>query len=577
MIEHRHRRALVMTGLLLGGALVTAPLAGQDPTGVTLDFGERAPTAVSDGPIPDSVLAIALDRFNAPGTTRIYRGGGLINAAVNGDLGVYDGVVRVSSVIDGDVVVINGSLRLNATARVTGTITVLGGRFFADSGATYRRPVTEYRERAAVIQASDLRLVAAEPPPTLRDLAGQLSTTIGAVTITPHLAFGVYNRVEGLPIRVGGRAGWPIDPSSRLDLAADAIVRTSSAQGDSRSRLGWITSATYRRGTGDQLVLGVEASRQMLATADQPLSPDESSLSALIFRRDRRDWFDARSLRFTGQWRFRPTLTADASLGVARERSVTASEAFSILRNNDAWRPNPLIDDGRFTTIALGSTLDTRDQASHPTEGWFARGSVRRTTSGDLTPVLLPEQVRDPLPSDGYETWEMRLDVRRYQRLDPRYSIHARLLVDGWIGGDPLTIQRRQSLGGDDFLPGYPFKAVRCDPRRRPDPATPSLCDRQVMVQAELRRHTSLRLGSRVGPYAIGIDGADLLVFTDWGSAWIAGDGPGQVPANRLQSIREWRGDVGVGIDAGWFGAYLARAVTDDEPLRLSIRLSRRF
>lgn len=98
-----------------------------------------------------------------------------------------------------------------------------------------------------------------------------------------------------------------------------------------------------------------------------------------------------------------------------------------------------------------------------------------------------------------------------------------------------------------------------------------------MMAQVELRRTIDVRIGSRIGPYALGVDRADLLLFADFGSAWLAGDGPGQVPAGRIQSLGEWRGDVGAGFDAGWFGAYFARSVTDDEPFRLSLRLSRRF
>ncbi len=576
MIRHPHRRHLLAARLLLGSALLAPPLAAQDSSRVTLDFGERTPVQ-NAGAIPDSVLEVALARFNAPKTTRIYGGGGLINAPINGTLGLYNGDVRISSTVEGDVVVINGSLRLDATARVTGAIMVLGGRFFADRGASYRAPVTEYREQPPVSRGADLRLVRSAPAPSMRDLANRLSTRLGPVVLAPHLAFGVYNRVEGLPVRLGGRGSWVPDSLTRVVVEADAILRSANDPSDTRNRVGWLLRAALHRGAAGAFTAGVELSRQVLATADQPLSPDESSLSALIFHRDRRDWFDARSLVFFGQWRVRPPVTVDASLGVVRERSVTAADAFSILRNNDAWRANPLIDDGRFTTLALGATWDSRDDAQLPREGWWIRGTMRRTTSGDLTPVLLPDQVRDPLPSEGYESWEAGVDIRRFQPLDPRYTLHARFMAQGWIGGDPLTIQRRLSLGGDDFLPGYPFRAARCDPRRRPDPATPSLCDRMAMAQVELRRHTSLRLGSRVGPYAIGINGADLLVFADWGSAWIAGDGPGQVPANRIQSVGEWRGDVGIGLDAGWFGAYLARSVTDDLPLRLSLRLSRRF
>lgn len=563
-------------GLLVGLALAPPlALAGQDPGGVTLDFG-APPTAAVVDTIPDAVLDAALAGFNAPGTTRIY-GGIQLNAPVGGSVGVYNADVRISTHVSGDVVVINGSLRLDERGRVDGTIIVLGGRFFADSGALFRRPVTEYRQRAPVRQAADTRLVRAAPTPTLRTLAGRMSLRVGAVTITPRLGIGVYNRVEGLPIRLGPSLAW--QPADDLDARLDAsvIVRSSADDADTRDAFGWWLQGTLARRAARPLRLGVEGGEQIDATADRPLSPGESSLSALVFRRDRRDWFERRVAAAFVDWQPRDAITLTGRIEAARERSVAAVDAFSILRSDETWRPNPLIDDGRYTTLALGAAWDTRDDPRSPRDGWRLTAEVRRTTSGELSAVLLPEQVRDPLPAEGYESWETRFDLRRYFVIDPRHSLHLRFMGQGWIGGDPLTIQRRLSLGGDDFLPGYEFRAITCDLRRRPDPAQPALCDRQMAAQVELRRTVDVRLGSRVGPYAIGVDRADLVLFADFGSAWIAGDGPGQVPSGRIQALDEWRGDVGVGIDAGWFGAYVARAITDDEPLRLSLRLSRRF
>ena len=92
-----------------------------------------------------------------------------------------------------------------------------------------------------------------------------------------------------------------------------------------------------------------------------------------------------------------------------------------------------------------------------------------------------------------------------------------------------------------------------------------------------MRRSVDLGINTRIGSYGLVLDRADLLVFTDWGSAWIAGDGPGQVPSGRIQSLTEWRGAIGVGADAGWLGVYLSKSITDDEPARLSVRLQPRF
>lgn len=577
MNRHVRRRAPTL-GLVAAGLVLACPvaLAAQDPAGVTLDLGAPPDAAAIADTIPAVVLDRALAQFNDPATTRIF-GGIQLNTPVDGTVGVYDADVRISTHVTGDVVVINGSLRIDARGRVDGRVTVLGGRFFADSGARFQRPVTEYRRAAAVRQSADTRLVPAAPTPTLRDLAGRISTRLGPVAVAPRLGIGVYNRVEGLPVHLGPALEWRPTETTTASLHADLIVRSTPDETDTRDAVGWWLRLAVRRTAARPLTVGLEGGSRIEATADRPLSPGESSLSALIFRRDRRDWFQRRSVSVFADWHLRPTLALSGRIESSRERSVASSEAFSILRSDEPWRPNPLIDDGRYTSVTIGATWDTRDDPDAPRDGWWMTTELRRTTSGELTPVLLPEQVRDPLPAEGYEAWEARFDLRRYLVLDPRLAVHLRLMGQGWIGGDPLTLQRRLSLGGDDYMPGYGFRAITCDLRRRPDPARPALCDRQLVAQVEVRRTVDVRLGSRIGPYAIGIDRAELVVFADFGSAWIAGDGPGQVPAGRIQALDEWRGDLGAGFDAGWFGAYVARAVTDDEPLRLSLRLSRRF
>jgi hypothetical protein len=75
----------------------------------------------------------------------------------------------------------------------------------------------------------------------------------------------------------------------------------------------------------------------------------------------------------------------------------------------------------------------------------------------------------------------------------------------------------------------------------------------------------------------IGIDQADLVVFVDAGKAWLSGGGPGTGPQRRIPAFKEWKADIGVGLDAGGVGLYLARALTDGQPVRISLRLTRRF
>jgi hypothetical protein len=161
--------------------------------------------------------------------------------------------------------------------------------------------------------------------------------------------------------------------------------------------------------------------------------------------------------------------------------------------------------------------------------------------------------------------------------------VNGRLRAEGWLDGDRLPVQRRVSLGGPDLLPGYDFRAFTCAPRGFSDPADPALCDRVVTAQMEVRTRLDLNLGFHTGDRArggrrfIGIEEADLVLLGDIGKGWLAGSGPGQVPVNRIPSIEEWKVDVGIGLDAGEIGAYIAKGISEDESVKFLVRLQRRF
>jgi hypothetical protein len=75
----------------------------------------------------------------------------------------------------------------------------------------------------------------------------------------------------------------------------------------------------------------------------------------------------------------------------------------------------------------------------------------------------------------------------------------------------------------------------------------------------------------------IGIRDPDLVLMADAGTAWLAGTGPARVPDNRIPSLDTWKVDAGIGFDAGGISLYLVKALTDGEPVRVFLRLARRF
>ena len=72
------------------------------------------------------------------------------------------------------------------------------------------------------------------------------------------------------------------------------------------------------------------------------------------------------------------------------ERSLRVSDPWSLLRNSDRWRRNPLIDDGHYFTTGVQLEYDTRNDRDRPTTGWMIRTRFEHSTSDDIAPVALP-------------------------------------------------------------------------------------------------------------------------------------------------------------------------------------------
>ena len=150
------------------------------------------------------------------------------------------------------------------------------------------------------------------------------------------------------------------------------------------------------------------------------------------------------------------------------------------------------------------------------------------------------------------------------------------------MSGDELPLERELSVTGPGVLPGYEFRetiggaadVMQCTAPGVIATNNPVMCDRIVFGQAELRTQLAshpfdffnipaLRLRS------VGFTASPVgVVFVDVGRGW--------------RTTTPWpaayKSDVGVGLDLGLIGAYVAKAITDtNEPLRFFVRIRRRF
>ncbi len=587
MSPHRrgaHRKIFGVGALLaLGLAAAAIPARAQDSVQV---IRPEATTPDSAGAIlPPSVVEEVIAHYNDPLTTRIL--GPFIlpgGSTFSGPVAVFGGALTIRGHLTGRVTVINSYLLIESGGVVEGDVLVVGGQVLLRGGGRLEGRRREYKPLAQVVRTSAGLLAVRPPPRSLGELASaQRSFQTPYFSTTLTLETGrTYNRVEGFPIVLGptfSREGLP-DLDAKLDFRG--IIWTAPDRTHLRANFGYVARAELRFGKTRRLSAGFSLTRRIHPIESQPLTLGEVGLAAVLLQRDYRDYYQAEG--FGGDLGYQVgKVNFAASLRRDFERSIPATDPFSVLRN-EGWRPNPLIDDGHFTTLRLGATYDTRNQADAPATGWLVDAWWERTGSNDASPLTLPPEVREPIPPGTYRSDRLWVDVRRYLRLNPGVRIGLRALAAGWVDGDPLPLQRRMALGGPDILPGYAFRSQTCAPAGYGDPARPALCDRMIALQAEVRTRARLGLTAparhpwiAAAQRLFSIHDPDVVIMGDAGKAWVTGDGPGRVPNNRIPLFKEWEKDVGLGLDFGGLAIYLAQPITRGLPLRLTARLQQRY
>lgn len=569
-------------------ALVAAsPARAQDTLNVIDPDAPPLATTHRGGP-PDSVVREAVARYNDSATTRFFASVTLASGtSIRGDVAMYRGTLRVLGRISGRVTVINGSLVIGPDAEIEDEVLLIGGRLVTQPGGRQTGGVRTYADPAPVARTNAGLLEVRERPTTLSDLAtARRSFQAGKLKTTLVLETGrTYNRVVGLPILLGPTFSFPTPNRGEVRLDVRGELRTESEPSNRREDFGFLLRGEWETRGSIRGGIGGSWSRQVDPIEDQPLAIGEVGWATFLFGRDYRDYFEQQG---AGGWAFvYPVhwLRLEGSARSQKESSVPASDPISIFRDPDPWRANPLIDDGHFTLLRGSVAIDTRNNPQTPTSGWLVKAWYESGTSGDVAPVTLPVEVREPIPTfRDYGFQHIWFDARKYQRINTIARVNLRIMGGGWVGGDPLPVQRRVSLGGPDILAGYGFRDQTCAPAGYADASQAALCDRMLAAQAEVRFRFRLPLREALGlqewlplERLIGRDHADVVLFGDMGKAWLTGDGPGRVPNNRLPVPGEFSYDAGIGLDIDGLALYVGVPIGEKWSPRFTLRLVRRF
>jgi hypothetical protein len=509
---------------------------------------------------------------------------------IAGDVAVLNGPLIVAGHVRGSVLAVNSDVLIRRTGRIDGDLLIVGGAIDGRntaqiSGNTriYRQALTYRQEGERIVAIDD---ESAENENWLRRLEhrreGNWSEALRIVQAGP------YNRVEGLPIQLGPvinrSTSWG---SVRLDAAA--VLRTGTSFNSDNGDVGHDFRTEVRLGHGRGIGVGGEAFDIVDPVESWQLADLEVALAAFLARRDYRDYYTRHGGRgFLTLYGARD-LSLTASFGEERWTSSNLENPFTLFNGDRSWRPNPAQDEGLFHVGGMSLKFDTRTDPDDPWSGWFANADVEhgRGSITSFAPTSMPSIV----PPGGITDYTRGFfDFRRYNRLGPDAQLNVRAVFAGWLGGDPLPLERRLSVEGPGSLPGFDFHSARagldvgsCNIGGAV-PGHPAQCDRIALAQIEYRGDLRLNFTGdwEDWPRRFHSEHGDVVwvVFADAGRGWIIGppDGSMTYGSGTLPPLSTFRSDLGLGLDIGGIGIYAAKSVsTPGEPANFFVRLRHRF
>ncbi len=581
-------------------AATAAPALAQDTVIMIRPARRVAAERLATRQLPRDVADDVIRMFNSESTVR-FSGSTRIPTArgIDGDVAVLGGPVVVGGRVSGSLVVINGDVEFESGAVVGGEVLVVGGTIHGADRASISGEIRAYRDPLRYRRTGDQLVYAPEgtaPPRWIRQR--DWTTERGSETGVLLALGGTYNRVEGLPIVFGPRADLRLSDEARLQADAAAIFRTTNFSvngGDIgyRARGELVLGGQYAN-----VGLGIRGWDVIAPIEPWPLKDFEVGWASFLLHRDYRDYFRRQGGGAFATFRFSREASVTAEYRDQHELSVDARNPWTLFRTSEPWRMNDSITSGFYRSLVASFRIDSRNDRGTPSSGWLVTGEYEnghgRDLSGNLGPIAgCTSPCVDPNLTSGKLTFQrVAFDARTYLRLSPSGRFNVRFAGGGWVGGDRLPLQRRLELGYPDPLPGYAFQQFSCGGSDLP--GQPALCDRALVAQAEFRTHLGFDFGpewaSDWGDAAdehyepFHVSGPDLVAFVDAGRAWmvdrrgIAGIQADFIPADRLPALNTFKTDIGLGLDFGPLGFYLAKPLEhSDRSVTLTVRMGRRF
>jgi len=493
--------------------------------------------------------------------------------------------------VNGRVVAINADVILRPGARVEGQILVVGGNIDGKDDAFIGGDVRTYRQRLTYRREGDRLIASGSSEEDARWWRRHQKWGSHSYSDLHLISARTYNRVEGLPILLGPSFGHR-SGETRFELDALGVFRTGDDLHWNSQTVGHNLKAELSFGHNAGVAVGGKLFDTVDPVEQWQLSDVEVGLASFFLHRDFRDYYNRHGGSGYVRLSFNRDISLTGSLSDERWAVRETFDPFTLFRNGQDWRPNPVMDEGRLHVTNATFRIDTRSDQDDPRYGWditadYEYGTGNTTSLGPTSPG-----VRDGAVPGATTYARGFLDLRRYNRVSPEGQLNLRLVAGGWLNGDELPLQRRFSVGGPGAIDGYPFRRTgngddvrQCTDGVNIPLGVPAQCERMVLVQAEYRGDLWMSMFGdweftdswRHGGWR---HRAQWVVFTDAGRGWLVGERVGdlQYPKDQFPGLSTFKTDIGVGFDAGLIGLFVAKSVSDSkEPPNFFVRVGKRF
>ena len=537
--------------------------------------------------------------FNATGTRRVSGDHTILpSETVNQDVAVLAGQLVITGQVTGNVVIINGSVVVRDAGRVSGSATAIGGTVTTIRGGQVDGSTRSYPEHV-LVESADSVVVVRDETEDERWYRNRMAPKEGSRSELRLVTAKTYNRVEGLPLLLGPRFFkdffW-----GRLTADGMAVLRSADQFALNSETVGHMIRLELQLGGARGIRIAGRLNDVVAPVEEWQLSDAEVGVASFLLHRDYRDYFNGHGGSISATGFIGEHLDATISWTDERWAAPTARDPWSLFRNGQDWRPNPVLDEGHFRLIRFGVRFDSRNDVDDPWAGWYASADYEYGIGNITAYGPTSRAIRDINPTGRNNYDRVMIDVRRYNRISAEGQLNLRLVAGGWLSGDDLPLQARYSLGGPGSLPGYDFRQVMpgtdyltCAGTRPEDtpgaprtpPGSPAQCERFALAQIEYR-----------GEFGSGLFGlldqqrrrfrlgwgrkAEWVVFADVGRGWLVGPNVAdlQYGSGSFPDLRTFRADVGVGVRLDDIGLYLGKSVTDPHtPINFFARLQPRF